>query len=137
MEGNFQIYLDDAAGASGGGKDDSEQYSKLVQYGLSTGLIEKEDAIYTANRILEALHLDSLEEEAEAAICSYEGGKRELVDSLEEILGEICDFAYEAGLMEENTVGYRDLFDTKMMALLVDRPSNIIKKIPGAVSGIP
>ena len=101
---------------------------KLVQYGLSTGLIEKEDAIYTANRILEALHLDSLEEEAEAAICSYEGGKRELVDSLEETLGEICDFAYETGLMEENTVGYRDLFDTKMMALLVDRPSNIIRK---------
>ena len=29
----------------------------------------------------------------------------------------------EHGLMEENSVGYRDLFDTKVMSLLVDRPT--------------
>ena len=30
--------------------------------------------------------------------------------------------------MEENTVGYRDLFDTKVMGVLVDRPSNMVRK---------
>ena len=51
-----------------------------------------------------------------------------VVGELEQILGEICDYAYETGLMEENTVGYRDLFDTKVMGVLVDRPSNMVRK---------
>ena len=101
--------------------------AKLVQYGLETGLIERTDAIYTANRILELLHLDSLEEEAEAAILSYETGNEKIVEELPEILGSVCDYAYENGILEENSVGYRDLFDTKVMALLVDRPSNVIR----------
>ncbi len=101
--------------------------AKLVQYGLETGLIERTDAIYTANRILELLHLDSLEEEAEAAILSYKTGNEKIVEELPEILGSVCDYAYENGILEENSVGYRDLFDTKVMALLVDRPSNVIR----------
>ena len=44
-----------------------EAIAKLVQYGLATGLIEKEDRLYTANKLLELLHIDSLEEAAEAA----------------------------------------------------------------------
>ena len=102
--------------------------AKLVQYGLETGLIERTDAVYTANRILELLRLDSLEEETEAALFSYETGNEKIVEELPEILGSVCDYAYENGILEENTVGYRDLFDTKVMALLVDRPSNIIRR---------
>lgn len=117
---------------------------KLVQYGLATGLIQKEDAIYTANRVIELLKIDVLEEEAEAAILAFancadgkmsgscqaapDKEKQEIVGELEQILGSICDYAYEAGILEENSVGYRDLFDTKVMSLLVDRPSNIIKR---------
>lgn len=33
----------------------------LVRYGLTTGLIEKEDAVYTANRVLALLKIDSLD----------------------------------------------------------------------------
>ena len=102
--------------------------AKLVQYGLATGLIEKEDSIYTANRLLELLHMDSLEEEAEAQIREFDTADKSIVEELEQILGEICDYAYEQGLLEENTVGYRDLFDTKVMGLLVDRPGNMIRK---------
>ena len=61
-------------------------------------------------------------------MADYVPGSSEVVGELECILGEICDYAYENGILEENTVGYRDLFDTKVMALLVDRPSNIIRK---------
>ena len=104
-----------------------ESIAKLVQYGLTTGLIEKEDAIYTANRLLDLLDMDTLEEETEAAIMNAEADEA-IVGKLEKILGEICDYAYDKGIIEENTVGYRDLFDAKVMSLLVDRPSNIIRK---------
>ena len=102
--------------------------TKLIQYGLETGLIEKEDTRYAANKVLELLKIDSLDEDAEQAMADYVPGSSEVVGELECILGEICDYAYENGILEENTVGYRDLFDTKVMALLVDRPSNIIRK---------
>lgn len=102
--------------------------TKLIQYGLETGLIEKEDTRYAANKVLELLKIDSLDEDAEQAMADYVPGSSEVVGELESILGEICDYAYENGILEENTVGYRDLFDTKVMALLVDRPSNIIRK---------
>ena len=49
-----------------------EAIAKLVQYGLATGLIEEADRLYTANRLLEMLKIDSLEEEAEAAIMKFD-----------------------------------------------------------------
>lgn len=103
------------------------EIARLIQYGLATGLIEKEDTLYTANRVLELLKLDALEEDAEAAMLA-DTQDPAIVKELEEILGAICDYAYEAGILEENTVGYRDLFDTKVMSLLVDRPSNVIRR---------
>lgn len=105
-----------------------ESITKLVQYGLATGLIEREDAVFTANRILELLKLDALEEAAEEAIRSFDAEDKSVAGELEQILGAICDYAYENGILEENTVGYRDLFDTKVMSLLVDRPSNVIRR---------
>ena len=32
---------------------------RLVRYGLQTGLVEKEDEIYTTNRLIELFGLDS------------------------------------------------------------------------------
>ncbi|MBO7310147.1 MAG: galactose-1-phosphate uridylyltransferase, partial [Clostridia bacterium] len=48
--------------------------------------------------------------------------------SIEEILGALCDYAYENGLIENNSVVYRDLFDTKIMGAITPRPSEVIKK---------
>ena len=91
---------------------------ELVQYGLLTGLIEEADKIYTTNRLLELFGLDELEESQE---------KLEIaVDDLERILGEMLDYAYEKGILSENGVVYRDLFDTKIMSMLVPRPSEVI-----------
>lgn len=100
---------------------------KLVQYGLQTGLIDAPDAVYTANRILELLGIDSLDEDAEREMLAFKG-EDGIIEALPEVLGAICDYAYEQGILEENTVGYRDLFDTRVMSLLVDRPSNIIHR---------
>lgn len=93
---------------------------ELVQYGLLTGLIEKEDQIYTTNRLLELFELDELEEVEESIEVT--------VDDLERILGEMLDYAYEKGILSENGVVYRDLFDTKIMSVLVPRPSEVIRQ---------
>ena len=88
---------------------------KLINYGLECGLIEKEDEIYTINRVLEILNLDEYNEPSEE--CEYDG--------LEEILSEILAFAVETGLIEDDITS-RDLFDTKVMSALVPRPSEVI-----------
>ena len=95
-----------------------ESIKKLVTYGLETGLISEEDKLFTTNELLEALKLDEYEEPEE----NYTD-----VD-LESTLAEILDFAAENGLMEDNSIVYRDLFDTKLMGLLTPRPHEVIRR---------
>ncbi len=107
-----------------------DKIAELVRYGLATELITEEDAVYTANRLLELLKIDAFTEEAEEKIFEPDPKKEKekLIAALPDILGAICDYAYENGILEGNTIGYRDLFDTKIMGLLTDRPSNISRK---------
>ncbi len=91
---------------------------KLVQYGLNTGLIQPEDKIYMTNRLLELFRLDEPEEEKETVTMGE--------DELETVLSEMMDYAYEQGIMTQNSIVYRDLFDTKIMSQLVPRPSEVI-----------
>lgn len=105
-----------------------ERILDLTEYGLVTGLVKPEDERYTINRLLELFQLDELEDEVVAA---HE--KKELMtqqqaeDALEGILAEMLDYAAEQGLMPENTITYRDLFDTKIMSMLMPRPSEVIR----------
>ena len=85
-----------------------ERIAQLVQYGILTDLVPKEDKRYTTNQILEVLKLDSYEEPAQV-----EGAP------LEEILEDLLTFAYERGLMENDGVVQKDLFDTKIMNCLM------------------
>src|SRR5574344_336117 len=105
-----------------------ESIVKLVQYGLATGLVAQEDKRYITNKVLELLKMDAIEDEALQQILAFDGSDQSVVGELESILSDICDYAYEQGLMEENSVGYRDLFDTKVMSLMVDRPGNVIRR---------
>ena len=92
--------------------------AKLVQYGINTDLINEEDLIYDVNRILEILNKDS-----------YEPDKaQEKEINLEEVLTELLDYAAKQNLLEHNTIGYRDLFDTKLMGCLTPRPSEVNQK---------
>ena len=50
------------------------------------------------------------------------------VAALYGILIERLDYAADDGLMPEDTITYRDLFNTKIMSMLVPRPSEVIKK---------
>lgn len=104
---------------------------KLVQYGVQTGLVPTEDIIFTTNRLLELFKLDDITEEAlecSAEELSFSDEELESGCVLEALLGEMLDYAYETGLMEENTVGYRDLFDTKIMSMLMPRPSEVVRQ---------
>ena len=92
-----------------------EAIKKLVQYGLDTGLIQERDRVYATNQILDVLGMDSYEEPeiAVGEIC------------LEEVLKELLDHAHETGVLAEDSVTYRDLFDTKLMNCLMPRPSEV------------
>ena len=102
-----------------------ERILDLVDYALATGLIEPADERYTVNRLLELFQLDELEDAVADAHASKEKMTREQAeDALESILKDMLDYAYENGITRENSVVYRDLFDTKIMSLLVpDRKS--------------
>lgn len=93
-----------------------EAIKKLVTYGMETGLISEEEKIYSTNLILDVLKLDDYGEPEE----SYEKVE------LEPVLKELLDYAVEKGLIEDSVV-YRDLFDTRLMNCLVPRPSQVIK----------
>ena len=92
--------------------------SRLVNYGLETGLIAEEDAIYARNQILEVMGMDEYEEPA----VDVETGE------LEDILRELLDYAHETGVLENDSVVYRDLFDTRLMNCLMPRPSEVVRE---------
>jgi len=103
-----------------------EWIDRLVLYGLKTGLIKNEDIDYTVNQLLELLKIDDYQGKG---VRSDEW--KELPDvelDLETILNALLDYAYEHGIMAENGIVYRDLFDTKIMGILVARPSDVIRK---------
>ncbi len=102
--------------------------AKLVQYGLSTGLIEKDDAIWAANHLLEILCIDVLDEKTEAQILSYDPADKSVTSELPEILSEFCNYGVTIGRLKEDTVTYRDLFDTQIMGALTARPSTVISR---------
>ena len=91
-----------------------ESIKKLVCYGLETGLIAPADKVWATNRILETLGIEEYEEPT----ADYKN-----ID-LQSTLAELLDYACEKGLCE-NSVVYRDLFDTKLMGLLTPRPSEV------------
>ena len=100
---------------------------KLTEYALVTGLIELADRRYTINCLLELFELDELDDEAVAAYEHNPKMTRQIAeDSLEGILTEMMDYAFEQGILKEDGIVYRDLFDTKIMGLLVPRPSEVI-----------
>ncbi len=101
-----------------------QNINSLVAYGLTTGLIESEDVIYTQNRLLELFQLDGFEPEDEASKIPTSVK----VKDLEGILKGLLDYAAKHKLFNDEGIVYRDLFDTKIMGCLVARPSDIERK---------
>ena len=87
---------------------------KLVEYGIQTGLTPECERIYTTNLLLEIFKEDNYED-TEIDAENLE---------LEDILKNLLDEAVSRGLIEDSVV-YRDLFDTKLMNCLLPRPAQI------------
>jgi UDPglucose--hexose-1-phosphate uridylyltransferase len=95
----------------------NELIQELIEYAKGCGLIALEDEEYAVNRLLYLFKLSDYKKENVSK-------EREL----SEILSDMCDFAHGCGLISENTVVFRDLFDTEIMGTLVDKPSVVNEK---------
>ena len=90
---------------------------QLTEYAIGSGLLDPLDRIYAHNTLIAALGLDAYED----IPCDED-------TSLEKILSDINDYAFENALIPDNGVTQRDLFDAKIMGLLTPRPSEVIAK---------
>ena len=91
--------------------------ARLVAYAQRTGLIEESERVWAVNTLLEALGLNSYTEPQEAV----EGD----ID-LPEVLTALMDDAHARGVLPEDSITYRDLFDTMLMGRLTPRPAQVI-----------
>lgn len=89
----------------------------LLDYAEKTELIHPCERVWARNTVLDALQLNAVPELAVA-----EGA------SLQEILDVFLDDAFERGVLEENTMTYRDLLDTEIMGRLTPRPAEVRAK---------
>ncbi len=92
---------------------------RLVSYGIMTGLIDERDKIYVRNRLLKKLGLDSYEETG--TVCKD-------ISELDDILREMTDHAAAHGMLEHDSIVYRDIFDTEIMDTLTPYPSLVANK---------
>ena len=88
------------------------QINELVAYGLKCGLVSEDDQIFVTNQLLDLFRLSEFHEE-------------EILKSrpLAEILEDMVSYAHQKGILEEDTIAWKDLFDTRIMGLLTPLPS--------------
>ena len=98
--------------------DRNEAITKLVDYAVQEGLVEENEFNWAVNTILDVLKLDDY------TPVPWDHQQVELAPVLEALL----DDAYDRGVLTENSVVYRDLFDTEIMGRLTPRPSEVIDK---------
>lgn len=95
----------------------SENIKKLVEYGVQAGLVPECERIYTTNLLLDVFHEDS-----------YEDVEIDASDiELEDVLKSLLDEAVARGIIEDS-IAYKDLFDTRLMNCLMPRPSQVQEK---------
>ena len=99
--------------------------SEVVSYGMLNGLITEDDKVYVINRLLELFD------------------KKDFVWSDEQvrpihlILEDMMNYAIEQGIMEDDTITTKDLFDTKIMGLITPMPSQVREKFQRLYSESP
>ena len=94
--------------------------ARLADYAVRTGLVEECERIWAVNTILDVLKLDGYAEPER----TWSPEDIELAPMLDELL----DDAHARGVLTENSVVYRDLFDTELMGRLTPRPAQVIQK---------
>ena len=101
----------------------SKEIYKLTEYGIRSGLIENEDRNYIINQYLDLFSADEF--------LLSEKEKEEIQNSeivLTDVLENLITIAYERNILEVDGITQRDLFDTKLMGVMVARPTEMIRK---------
>lgn len=96
-----------------------KDFERLVNYGLKNNLFEEEDKTYIRNSLIEVFKLDEYK---------IEEVEDENLENSTVILDNLLNYAYKTGILESNSPVYRDLLDTKIMNLLMPRPSQVIRE---------
>ena len=99
----------------------TENINTLVNYGIAAGLLAENDRIYTINKLLELFGVDDYDASESATIIVNPAEF-----DLEGLLKQMLDYAVEKGILSDDSIVYRALFDTKIMGMLVPRPSEVI-----------
>ena len=99
--------------------------SELVSYGLLNGLITEDDNVYVINRLLELFDNKDFV------------WSDEQVRPIHLILEDMMNYAIEQGIMEDDTITTKDLFDTKIMGLITPMPSQVREKFQRLYSESP
>ena len=113
--------------------------SELVSYGKANGLIEECDEIYVTNRLLELFDVmeysvknenSDTKDLSESQKCENSEEKHEAASfrPVHEILEDMMKYAFENGIMKEDTITAKDLFDTKIMGCITPPPSIVRKE---------
>ena len=87
--------------------------SELVSYGIKNGLIDVDDKVYVINRLLELFNKVDFT------------WSEEPIRPIHLILEDMMTYAIAQGIMEDDTITSKDLFDTKIMGLITPMPSQV------------
>ena len=98
--------------------------SKLIEYALEKELIFSGDEIWAFNRVLEALELDSADEDENFPSGAESAPEGSLSFGLSDILKQLTDNAVKRGIIEDSLT-YRDLLDTKIMGAIMPLPHEV------------
>ena len=99
--------------------------SELVSYGITNELIAEDDKVYVINRLLELFDKKDFV------------WSDEKIRSIHMILADMMKYAIEKGIMVDDTITSKDLFDTKIMGLITPMPSQVREKFKGLYTESP
>lgn len=88
-----------------------EEIERLIDYGVKTELITRDDVYVVQNMLMDALELTEFENTG----AEYSG------ETIDDLLKPLVDFACEKGIIKDTT-NSRDLFDTKLMGIFTPMP---------------
>ena len=98
----------------------SRYIDALVDYAQQRGLIEASDRVWARNGVLEELQRDTY-------VAADEGDGIQALD-VAQILDVLTDDAVARGVVEQDSVVYRDLFDTALMGRLTPPPREVRRR---------
>lgn len=98
---------------------------RLVRFAFDHYLIKEEDIDYSRNMVMDLFHF------SEPFAYEVDNTRQ---DSPQGMIDILINYGYEIGLIPENTDTYRDLLDSKIMGLLMARPSEVIAQFEGTAA---